>query len=214
MAASRVAPPTIYGQCISKIAWYVATFRATAAISSVESRPPRWQLGAEGSPGLQVAVSVVNRPASYTYIRVSYGTIGDNLHIVPKRTTSGTTKRMPQRDRQVQRDCDMRRGTARHYRDDVFVALGLSSLPARNSSSDISFSAIFGSLPRRLHALEDATSIDADLTPRVRKIGAHESADIGKLTLAIDRRNSTAQRLIGSVDSPAARMGAPFPQLP
>jgi hypothetical protein len=150
MAASRVAPPTIYGQCISKIAWYVATFRATAAISSVESRPPRWQLGAEGSPGLQVAVSVVNRPASYTYIRVSYGTIGDKLHIAPKRTTSGTTKRMPQRDRQVQRDCDMRRGTARHYRDDVFVALGLSSLPARNSSSDISFSAIFGSLPRRL----------------------------------------------------------------
>jgi hypothetical protein len=133
MAASRVAPPTIYGQCISKIAWYVATFRATAAISSVESRRPRWQLGAEGSPGLQVAVSVVNRPASYTYIRVSYGTIGDNLHIAPKKTTSGTTKRMPQRDRQVQRDCDMRCGTARHHRDDaagVFVALGLFSLPS------------------------------------------------------------------------------------
>ena len=42
-------------------------------------------------------------------------------------------RRMPQRDRQVQRDCDMRRGTARHLRDDaagVFVSFGLFSLPS------------------------------------------------------------------------------------
>jgi len=40
---------------------------------------------------------------------------------------------MPQRGRQVQRDCYMRRGTARHHRDDaagVFVSLGLFLLPS------------------------------------------------------------------------------------
>ena len=54
---------------------------------------------------------------------------------------------------------------------------------------------------RRLGALEDAAGIDADLTPRIRKVGsvAHQPAGFGKFTHRICRGDRMARRQDGPI---------------
>src|SRR5262245_31670512 len=59
----------------------------------------------------------------------------------------------------------------------------------------------------RLCVLEDATGIDADLTPRIRNVGsvAHQTAGFGIVTVRIGRGYHVARRQYGKVNPPALK---------
>src|SRR5262249_56330580 len=73
----------------------------------------------------------------------------------------------------------------------------------------------FGRLQDRqvggLRALEDLTGIDADLTPRVQKIGpiAHQQARFGHLSRGTTRGNPVARPSVANWTRPAARDASP-----
>src|SRR5215510_2929015 len=62
---------------------------------------------------------------------------------------------------------------------------------------------------RGLGALEDATRIDAHLTPRIWKAGsvAHQAAGFGIFTRCIYRGDRVARRQVGQLDTPAGEKG-------
>src|SRR5262245_25144722 len=62
---------------------------------------------------------------------------------------------------------------------------------------------------RRLRALEDATSIDAKLTKRIRLVRsvAHQSADFGKFTVGKCRWNCMPRRRVDKLNPPVGEQG-------
>src|SRR5262249_28907804 len=59
----------------------------------------------------------------------------------------------------------------------------------------------------RLCALEDATGIGADLTPRISNVGsvAHQAAGFGIVTVRISRGDRVARRQHGKLNPPALK---------